>query len=354
MYLGFKEMTHEKLRYALLSGILTLITLVVFVLAGLAEGLAVGNRQAVDDWKADQVYLNQDANQNLSASQLNLNGRQKIKAQQLAPLSFLSGTIQTNRKNLSITSSILATTRNSFIMPTITHGHGIQHPNQLIISDGLKKHGFKIGQTVKIGTNGKTVKIVGSYPKSTYSLAPTAYTDLVTMNRLKAGNSSTSSALINGWVARDSYFRTTHHGNLKQLSINDYINKLPGYSAQQLTLNTMIYFLFIIALAIIGIFMFILTLQKQPLFGVLKVQGIGTPHILAAILTQSILMSLIGIIVGTILTVGTASIIPTSLPFAINWLQLGLYSIALLIAAIIGALLSWRTVARIDPAVAIG
>ena len=133
-----------------------------------------------------------------------------------------------------------------------------------------------------------------------------------------------------------------------------FINKLPGYSAEQLTLNTMIYFLFAIALAIIGIFMFVLTLQKQALFGVLKVQGIGTPHILAALLTQSVAMALIGIVIGLGITVGLAQIMPAGLPFAINWGQFGLYGLALLAAAVVGALLSWGTVANIDPAVAIG
>lgn len=355
MYLGLKEMRHEKLRYGLLSGVLLLIALVVFMLAGLANGLSNGNRQAIDNWQATDVYLAQNANETLSASQVKLADQSLIKGDQTAPLATLSGTLRTAKNAHKTTVSALATTRNSFIMPKIVSGHRINGQNQLLISESLTTDGYKLGQTVRLGTTTKTVKIVGTYASSTYMISPTVYTDIATLNRLKAmpvtrGKQQT----VNGFVTKNGQFKTSNHGSLQQLTMATFINKLPGYSAEQLTLNTMIYFLFAIALAIIGIFMFVLTLQKQALFGVLKVQGIGTSHILAALLTQSVAMALIGIVLGLSITVGLAQIMPAGLPFAINWGQFGLYGLALLAAAVVGALLSWRTVANIDPAVAIG
>jgi len=355
MYLGLKEMRHEKLRYTLLSGVLLLIALVVFMLAGLANGLSNGNRQAIDAWQAQSVYLNKNANQTMSASQLKLADQKKIKGAKVAPLASLSGTLRTKDNTLKTTTSAFGTSRKSFLMPKVTSGHQINGQNQIIISAALKTAGYRLGQKVRIGTTKQTVKIVGTYGASTYMISPTLYTDIPTMNRLKgAPITSGDQQSVNAFVTRQSKFKTSRHGDLEQLSINTFIDNLPGYSAEQLTLNTMIYFLFVIALAIIGIFMFVLTLQKQPLFGVLKVQGIGTKHILAALLTQSVVMALIGIVVGLGITVGLAQIMPAGLPFVINWGEFGIYSLALLAAAILGALLSWRTVAKIDPAVAIG
>ena len=355
MYLGLKEMRHEKLRYTLLSGVLLLIALVVFMLAGLANGLSNGNRQAVDAWQARIVYLNKNANQTMSASQLKLADQKKLSGKQIAPLASLSGTLRTTNNHLKTTASAFGTSRTSFLMPKLVSGHQINGKNQVLISADLKAAGYKLGQKVRIGTTKQTVKIVGTYGKSTYMIAPTLYTDIATMNRLKgAPITSGDQQTVNGFVTKESSFKNAKHGDLEKLSIATFINKLPGYSAEQLTLNTMIYFLFAIALAIIGIFMFVLTLQKQPLFGVLKVQGIGTGHILAALLTQSIAMALIGIVLGLGITVGLAQIMPAGLPFVVNWPQFGLYSLALLAASVVGALLSWRTVAKIDPAVAIG
>ncbi|MFB9768559.1 ABC transporter permease [Lactiplantibacillus modestisalitolerans] len=355
MYLGLKEMAHEKLRYGLLSGVLLLIALVVFMLAGLANGLSTGNRQAVDQWRAQQVYLNKNANQTLTASQLTLADQKYVQGAHVAPLASLSGTLRTTKNHQKTTASAFATSRKSFLMPKVTKGHAINGANQLIISAGLVNDGYHLGQKVRIGTTTHSVKIVGIYQTSTYSIAPTVYTDISTLNRLK-GSPITSGKQqpINAFVTQASHFKTKQHGSLERLSIATFIDNLPGYSAEQLTLNTMIYFLFAIALAVIGIFMFVLTLQKQALFGVLKVQGIGTGHILSALLSQSIAMAVIGIGLGLGITVALAQIMPAGLPFVINWPQFGLYSGALLLAAVIGALLSWRTVAKIDPAVAIG
>ena len=355
MYLGLKEMRHEKLRYSLLSGVLLLIALVVFMLAGLANGLSNGNREAIDNWQATDVYLNQNANETLSASQLKLADQKYVKGDHVTPLATLSGTLRTDKNRHKATISALATSRDSFIMPKAISGHRINGRNQLLISDSLKAEGYKLGQNVRLGTTKRTVKIVGTYTSSTYMISPTVYTDIATLNRLKdmpvtSGNQQT----INGFITKNGRFSRSDHGGLQHLTMTTFINKLPGYSAEQLTLDTMIYFLFAIALAIIGIFMFVLTLQKQALFGVLKVQGIGTKHILAALLTQSVAMSILGIVIGLGITVGLAQIMPAGLPFVINWGQFGLYSLALLAAAVIGALLSWRTVANIDPAVAIG
>lgn len=355
MYLGLKEMRHDKLRYGLLSGVLLLIALVVFMLAGLANGLANGNRQAVDQWHATNVYLNTNANQSLAASQLKLADQRRISGTDVAPLSNLAGTLRTTNNHLKTSASAFGTSRDSFLLPPLTSGHRLTGRNQLLISADLQQAGYHLGQRVHFGTTSHTVKIVGIYGHSTYSIAPTVYTDVATLNRLKGSPiTSGDQQPINAFVTKKSNFKTQQHGGLERLGITTFINKLPGYSAEQTTLNTMIYFLFAIALAVIGIFMFVLTLQKQALFGVLKVQGVGTRHIVTALLTQSIVMALIGIIIGLGLTVGIAQIMPAGLPFMIDWTQFGLYGGALLLAAIAGALFSWRTVAHIDPAVAIG
>ena len=178
MYLGLKEMGHEKLRYGLLSGVLLLIALVVFMLAGLANGLSNGNRQAVDQWHAQTVYLNKDANQTLSASQLKLADQKHLTGDDIAPLASLSGTLRTTNNRLKTTASAFGTTRDSFLMPKVLTGHKINGKNQLLISAALKDKGYHLGQKVRIGTTDHYVTIVGTFKASTYSIAPVSYTHL--------------------------------------------------------------------------------------------------------------------------------------------------------------------------------
>lgn len=72
MFLGWKEIKHAKLRYGLIIGVLVLVSYLVFVLSGLANGLKDMNRQAVDQWDASSIVLTSDSDVSLTASTLTL------------------------------------------------------------------------------------------------------------------------------------------------------------------------------------------------------------------------------------------------------------------------------------------
>ena len=68
MFLALREMRHEKLRYGLIIGMILLISYLVYVLSGLAYGLAQQNTQAIDSWQAQSIALDRDANVSLTQS----------------------------------------------------------------------------------------------------------------------------------------------------------------------------------------------------------------------------------------------------------------------------------------------
>lgn len=61
MFLAWKEIRYAKLRYGLIVGIMILVAYVVFMLSGLANGLADGNRTAIDDWGRRQLSYQKTA-----------------------------------------------------------------------------------------------------------------------------------------------------------------------------------------------------------------------------------------------------------------------------------------------------
>ena len=79
---------------------------------------------------------------------------------------------------------------------------------------------------------------------------------------MREKNTSTSS--VNAVVVKSGKVKidSSISNQYKVLSISDLINDIPGYSAQNMTLSAMIYFLFLIVLLIIGVFMYVITLQK--------------------------------------------------------------------------------------------
>lgn len=140
----------------------------------------------------------------------------------------------------------------------------------------------------------------------------------------------------------------------KVISIPELINDILGYSAQNMTLSAMIYFLLLIVLLIIGVFMYVITLQKVPIFGIMKAQGISNTTIMNSLLGQTFILILLGVLVAFVASYGTSFILPEAMPFEVsitNWL---LYSLILIIVSIIGSLFSIITIRKIDPTKAIG
>jgi putative ABC transport system permease protein len=136
---------------------------------------------------------------------------------------------------------------------------------------------------------------------------------------------------------------------LKDYTLKSYTSTLPGYSAQVATFSLMIGFLILISSFILGVFTYVLTLQKKSLFAVMKVQGISNKVISSSVISQTFLLTLMGILLGFLLTVVSYLFLKDSLPFAFNPLFFAGISLAFLVFSLVGALFSVRAVFKIDP-----
>ncbi|PTE90319.1 peptide ABC transporter permease, partial [Staphylococcus epidermidis] len=142
--------------------------------------------------------------------------------------------------------------------------------------------------------------------------------------------------------------------DLESISISQFIKNLPGYKAQNLTLNFMIVFLFIISSTVIGVFLYVITLQKTHLFGVLKAQGFTNGYLAKMVFAQTFILSLIGTIIGFLLTLLTGTFLPPVVPIHFNLLTMLIYGIVLIIISLLGSLFSVLSIIKINPLKAIG
>lgn len=348
MFLAIRELRHEKLRYVMLIVITGLIAWMIFLLAGLANGLNTGMRQVVDQWRPEKIILSNAANKNLSASHLSLSDLTEVKeATNKTAVVQYSGALKLKQSKINV--SFLGTPRDAFILPKLTAGRQVEHRNEIIVSQGLVQAGAKLNQLVKIGNNQHKLKIVGIYQTSTYGMAPTIYGDIQTVNATISPETSKNS--INAIVTRGG--TQTDGASFETLSKMTFINNIPGYTAQNTTLSLMIDFLIVIAAAVIGIFMYVLTLQKKAMFGILKAQGVASNVIIKSLIAQSLIIGVLGMLLGWMLLWVATLFLPTAMPFAIDYVRFMEYSIAIIVAALFGGVVSFRTIIGVDPVVAI-
>jgi putative ABC transport system permease protein len=110
----------------------------------------------------------------------------------------------------------------------------------------------------------------------------------------------------------------------------------------------------LIGMLVIGGFFQIQTLQKVPQIGMLK--AIGTPNLVVALanVIQIVVITLVGILLGSLVTFGLALIFPPNIPLVFG-LESGLTTVLTIFSiGPIGGLVSIRYSLRVEPLTALG
>ncbi|MDN3428197.1 ABC transporter permease [Microbacterium sp. APC 3898] len=353
MFLAWNEIIKNKLRFTLIIGVLMLVAYLVFFLSGLASGLASLNREAVDKWDADAIVLTEESDQSLTQSSFGSDAVDTIDADETAVLGQLNAIAQTGDEKANV--SIFGINSDEFIMPEITEGKEFTGANQVVAGDALKDDGFKLGDTISLSSTEEKLEIVGFTDEARFNAAPVLYTDLDTFEQVKFGEAAGSESQISGVAVRtDDISGVTNEEDLAVIETETFIESLPGYTAQSLTLNFMIYFLFAISSVIVAIFLYVLTVQKISMFGVMKAQGIPSGYLARSVIAQTAILAAVGVVVGLGLTLLTGAFLPSAVPVAFDIPTMLIYGLVLIVVAILGAVFSVLTIVKIDPLKAIG
>ena len=357
MFLAINEIKDAKLRYSLIVGLLTLVSYLMYFLSGLAFGLIDQNRSSIDHWKADTVLLSSEANKTIGLSNLKLSDKESLFADNVEPFSQMvtvSKTEKGSNEDVKQKISIFGVNNGSFLIPPIIQGRTFESKNEVVIEKSLsEKEGYSIGDTIKTANSDIELKIVGYTEKSRFNVAPVVYMNINDFQVLKYDNKSTDNPMINAFVVKGD-LKDYDSSIFQKVSIADFINELPGYSAQILTFGLMIGFLIVISAIIIGIFMYVLTIQKTPIFGIMKAQGISNRIIGTSVLSQTFLLSLVGSILGLVGTWVTSLVLPSAVPFLGNGFYYSIIFVSLIIFSLVGTLFSVLAIRKIDPLKAIG
>jgi putative ABC transport system permease protein len=146
-------------------------------------------------------------------------------------------------------------------------------------------------------------------------------------------------------------------GRISDIEVTDIktaYESSPGYAEQQGTLNTMKGFTFLIGVLVIGGFFQIQTLQKVPQIGMLKAIGTGNRIVAFAAILQIFLVTIFGVIIGSLATFGLAMGLPAGIPILFQGTAVVVAIIALMLIGPIGGMVSVRMALKVEPLTALG
>ncbi|MGV3130118.1 ABC transporter permease [Staphylococcus simulans] len=349
MFLAWNEIKYNKLKFGLIIGILVLISYLLFLLSGLANGLINMNTEGIKKWQADAIVLNKDANQTVQQSVITTSDV-KGKFKKEAPLKQMG--IIASKGNSKENAILFGVTSNSFLIPKIKEGKAFNKDNEVVIDQSLKDKGFKVNDIINLSQSDEKLHIVGVSESAKYNASPVIFTNNKTVEKI---NPALSSDKTNSVVVKDNNWNDKKiNSDLEVIGIDEFVENLPGYKPQNLTMNFMITFLFVISATVIGVFLYVITLQKKSLFGVLKAQGFTDGFLMKMVLAQTFILSLIGSLIGLMLTLLTSLILPKAVPIQFDVITLIIFGIVLILISLVGSLFSVLSIRKIDPLKAIG
>jgi putative ABC transport system permease protein len=371
-YLAIKEVLRNKGRFLLVSLVIALITLLVLFIAALGEGLANGNRQYVANLDADLIVFLEKSDFQITASRLDTNTIRSVRrvdgVADAGPIYTSSTEIVSLDEPLKV--SMLAAEPGKPGMPPLLDGRyfrGGESRETVIDRNVALRSNIGIGDEIVIrstqGVDDKffTLEVVGLVDGQSYFFQPTIFVPASTWEKIRPQseadlNSNTAYPNIIAVKltdpAQSDAVKQRLIDSVSRIEVADIpttINNIPGYSAQQGTVQTQGFFTLLIGVMVIGGFFQIQILQKVPQIGVLKAIGSSNGVVGWSAVIQIVVVTAFGVAVGGGLTYLFSLFLPATIPFVFNGVRSFAAVILLLLIGPIGGLVSIIYAVRIEP-----
>jgi putative ABC transport system permease protein len=373
VYLSFKEFWRNRARFFLVSLVIALITILVLFIAGLGEGLGTNNRQYLENLDAQVLVFRDKSDFIIPASRLEQTAAEQIRA--LDGVADAGG-IATSGVAIILPGdevlkvALLGVEPGRPGAPQAVQGQSLigKDANEVVIDQNvIDRSDIQIGDTITIRSTQGTeevfydLKVIGISAGQFYTFQPSIFVSYATWDEVRTksdaelGRSSTTVNVVA--VRLDDPDQLDAVSGRIQAEISDSaaadiataIKNVPGYSAQQGTVQTQGVFTLLIGILVIGGFFQIQILQKVPQIGVLKAIGASNAVVGAAAVVQIIMVTTLGVAIGGVLTLLLSLAFPPTVPIVIDGKAALLAILALLLIGPLGGLVSTFYAVRIEP-----
>jgi putative ABC transport system permease protein len=339
MNMAWKEIKKNKVRFLILGSIVFLVSLLTFIISGLANGLSQDNAALIKDLPDGQFYMNKDAEGTYNLSRIDSSIQDELLKNQKDAVAFsvqMGFLIDKNNKQRSV--AFVASTDSKFFENV--------NPGEIILDRSLEKAGIQIGDVLSNNQYSGEFVVKGFLDQKKYSHAPVAYInndDYKEMYRVE----EMQLVFIPGGDPLQEFT------GLQSFSNKDFLKTIPSYSAEQTSLNMIVWFLVVISGMLFAIFFYMMNVQKMGLYGILKAIGVKTSTLFKMMWTQMVFITVIALAISITLSHVFNKIAPEGMPFSLTPGSTALLSVVFLMIGFIGATLSGIQIKKVEPLQAI-
>ena len=355
MLLAWKEIKHNKKKYLLIELILVLLIFMVLFLSGLTNGLGRAVSATISNMPAESFVLSSDSEDMLALSNIDKEQYKSIQKKSnfdTAGFSVFRSTVSNDDvEKLNVIYFGIETDK--FLSPEIIDGKQLSKgTHEIVLDSSFKENGIQIGDVIRDSGTDYEFTVVGFAKDAMYSHVAVGFISSESYEEMRKSSIpgyelSYNAIAVNGVT-------DLHLDNLEVLSKAAVIQELPGYAAEQMTIQMILWVLLVISAVILGVFFYILTMQKQSQYGVLKAIGMKMAEINAIMMSQILMLSVFGVVIGNSLAFLMASVLPDAMPFYLKSADALLISCVFVLISLLFGLFSTRYVAKVDPLMVIG
>jgi putative ABC transport system permease protein len=367
MRLALREMRRRPGRFAVAGAILTLIALLLMFLGGLLDGLLGSSTGAYRAQQADLVVYSSTARESLPRSRIAPDVRSEVERVDGVEAVGALGSTQLGARpeDEPDTRDLLATVLFGYeLAPT---GLPDEPPpeGQVVADASLRSDDVEEGDTLLLGPERTPVEVVGFVEDTRYSGQASLWGSIDTWRAVTAANRPdlASDDAVQALVVRtgdadpaevaDEVDRAT--GTTSSLTLGAAIDALPGVSQQRATFNQIIGVTAIVAVVVVALFFALITVERIGLYGILKAIGASGATLVAGVVLQAVVVTLLAALVGIAGSLLLDALLPSgALPYDATPARLVSSTVLMVVAGVAGTAFSLRRVLRIDPASAIG
>lgn len=366
---AWKEMIYGKKKYVLIEVLLILLMFMVLFLSGLAEGLGRAVTAGINTMDAAYYLLDDSAEELITVSTLDADVLDKISAQtssDVAPLDIQRMYLVKEGDTEKLNVIYFAIEPGSFIEPEIMTGESLKqayesygeplneefHP--IILDDDFMLEGISIGDKVYDSSTDIAFTVTGFAKDQMYGHVSIGFISTDTYTAIRERLNPMYTKKYHAIVIQGDDIKGIDIQGTEVVSKADIISNVPSYAAEHMTITMIVWVLVVVSAIIIGIFHYILTLQKRKQFGVMKALGTSSGKLAWIVICQVAILSVFAGIVSLGLTFGMAAGLPETMPFYLKPGNAIVVTLAFVVISILSSVLSIINISRVDPITAIG
>ncbi len=378
-HLAFKEIWRNKGRFALICLVIALITTLVLFISGLTEGLSVGNREYLEKLNADLILYQAGVDLSIPSSRINrlkLNDVLRVPGvKDIGPISFSNAAIVIDNDQPPLKISLIGVEPGRPGEPLAYEGHtlsGKREKEAILDQNAALRAGLKVGDTFSLKSSlgaeeeFHTLSVAGISDGRQHTLQPSVFVPYLTWEEIRPKDSpftretdiifNLAAVQLDPPTNLNRMARRLEHqvNKVEAIDRQTAYETLPGYTAQQSTLDTQRYFSLIIGVLVMGGFFQIQTLQKVKQVGMLKAIGLSNRLVLLTFLIQILFITTCGVAIGALGTMLLTLSFPATMPISFSTQSVVVAIVSLLLIGPLGGLVSLRVLLKVEPLTALG